>query len=752
MTFEELRNKLSLEQQKFSLLKEEFQRKTGEHRPEVFLKYLRETKAISEAEYKAVAERSEPPIDLVPVDGSLVMSTDGPLPRVDMIRLLGEGAMGEVHLAKDVALKRNVALKLIKSEILDDEVTRVRFVREILITAQLDHPNIIPVYTLEQAEDGSLAYTMKVIRGRTLEDLIHDCRKEIKAGKKPSINLEERLEIFFKLCDAISYAHARKVIHRDLKPENIMLGPFGEVYVMDWGVAHVMGLPEEQMDPEGSLVGTLTYISPEQVQGEVNTLTPASDQYALGLILQELVSLKPALPVGKTFEDLFRIARRGQKNDVVHLDPKVNIRPELIAIINKSTQNKVNERYTSVDDMCEDIRRFLREEPVSARKDPIFAKVQRWIYHNRNLAIFMFVMVVIIALVSNMIHMQIQHKEREAAMEREKEQDRLARAHEQALGEVLTTVAAQGQRIDQQFLHYRGLLRSIGVSAEVFLQAEPQTHPVFFNLDFPTSQNDVAVGPTDLRASKRYGMQISIDHPVIKLAPGVDKVANASRIQQVSGLLPYYRQTLLQSLNENAVNWDRKKIRDQIAETGVPAVWAFVGLEEGIHCAYPGKGGYSASYDPRQRPWYEKSKNTHGPKCSDPYLDSMGQGLLLPCTMALYDVQKKFIGVAGLEFTLQFIVDELLDISSYPQIEDSFLVDEKGHIIVKSSERKPELDADGKLLLKEYPNAKIKADILQQKSGYLIEENRLYVYHHMNSLGWFYIIEGDATELLGVLK
>ena len=529
-----------------------------------------------------------------------------------------------------------------------------------------------------------------------------------------------------------------------------MIGPYGEVYVMDWGVAHLMGTAEEQMDEEGSLVGTLTYISPEQVVGQVNSLTPASDQYALGLILQELICLQQALPEGKTFEALFRIARRGERNPVVHLDSKTKIRPELVAIIDKSTRQQVSERYSSIDEMCEDIRRFLREEPVMARKDPLFAKIQRWIYHNRTMAIVLFVAVVIVGLVSNMVHMQIQHLEREAAMEREQEQQQRARAHEQALGAVLTTVASQGQKIDQQFLHYRGLLRSIAVSAEVFLQSEPQQKTVYYNLDFPTDKNPSTTGPSDMQDSVRYKKQISIDHPVIKLAPNVDKETNARRIQQVSGLHPYYYQTLLQSLDEEAVNWDRKKTRDQIADKGVPAVWAFVGLEEGIHCAYPGKGGYSSGYDPRKRPWYTKSKNTNGPKCSDPYLDSMGQGLLLPCTMALYSNEKQFMGVAGLEFTLQFIVDELLEIASYPQIEEAFLVDEKGKIVVRSSEKKPELDAKGKLLLKDYPNAKIRSDIAIQKSGYLIDEDRLFIYHHMNSLGWYYIIEGNAEKILGV--
>ena len=155
--------------------------------------------------------------------------------------------------------------------------------------------------------------------------------------------LGELLEVFLKVCDAIFYAHTRGVIHRDLKPSNLMIGPFGEVYVMDWGIAKVLEFEDDELDQEGAVIGTLTHISPEQTRGEMKILGPASDQYNLGLILFELVTLQRAMPDG-TIEDMYRRARRGQIRPIQHSSSKIPIRRELKAIITKATKNKISEK------------------------------------------------------------------------------------------------------------------------------------------------------------------------------------------------------------------------------------------------------------------------------------------------------------------------------------------------------------------------------------------------------------------------
>ena len=193
--------------------------------------------------------------------------------RYDFVGDVGEGAMGKVLLAEDLDLNRKVAFKQMSEETARQSALAAKFYAEAQITAQLDHPNIVPIYSLERTEEGSLAYSMKLIRGKTFEDEIQHLVevRTNKANPNEPDDLDHRLEQFLKVLDAMSYAHDRGIMHRDLKPENIMIGAYGEVYVMDWGIARrITGAsPEEpvvlQDEPEEDddmIIGTPQYMSP----------------------------------------------------------------------------------------------------------------------------------------------------------------------------------------------------------------------------------------------------------------------------------------------------------------------------------------------------------------------------------------------------------------------------------------------------------------------------------------------------------
>ena len=160
---------------------------------------------------------------------------------------LGRGGMGEVFSARDSTLNREVAVKVLSGK---KSVGLARFVREAQVTAQLSHPNVVPVYGLEKTDKGSPALTMKLVRGDTFAQYIAQCAS---AMGKPNYDHERhsqvgRIENFLRVCDAISYSHSRGVIHRDLKPDNLMIGAYGEVYVMDWGIARLINAPENASD------------------------------------------------------------------------------------------------------------------------------------------------------------------------------------------------------------------------------------------------------------------------------------------------------------------------------------------------------------------------------------------------------------------------------------------------------------------------------------------------------------------------
>ena len=195
---------------------------------------------------------------------------------------------------------------------------------------------------------------------------------------------------------------------------------------MDWGIAHSLEKPLV----EGDVLGTLSYMAPEQACGEADVISPKSDQYSLGLILQELVTFRRAIPIGTT-EDIFRRARRGQTAPIIHYSPKISIRPELAAIITKSTETEVNNRYGSVESLADDIRRFLREDPVMAWPDPVIAKIKRWLYRHQTLAVSLIAVLIIIALGSNIYNLHIQQQAAQELQEAQEKQEEALRMKEE---------------------------------------------------------------------------------------------------------------------------------------------------------------------------------------------------------------------------------------------------------------------------------------------------------------------------------
>ena len=227
---------------------------------------------------------------------------DGPrepvsLPGYDVGEVIGKGGMGEVLLAHDSRIGRNVAIKRLRGVDPGPAATE-RFLREAKIQARLDHPAIVPVYELGLDANGQPYFTMKRLAGTTLSDVL----------RRPEASSQTMLRAFVDVCLAIEFAHSRGVVHRDLKPANIMLGDYGEVYVIDWGIARRIGAPEkaeEMAEPSpserhteaGAVLGTPGYMAPEQIEGR-DDAGPAADVYALGAILFEILAREPLHPPG----------------------------------------------------------------------------------------------------------------------------------------------------------------------------------------------------------------------------------------------------------------------------------------------------------------------------------------------------------------------------------------------------------------------------------------------------------------------
>ncbi len=305
--------------------------------------------------------------------------------------LLGAGGMGEVRVCRDVRLGRNIALKAIRRETADADAV-ARFLREARVQGQLEHPAVVPVYDLGLAPDGEPYFTMKRIRGVTLDAIIEGLRR----GEKDAVTKFTRhklLSAFASVCLAMDFAHARGVVHRDLKPENIMLGDFGEVYLLDWGLAKLLGQADPQaadaaivVDSSGSaatqaggLMGTLGYMPPEQLRSPA-AVDPRADVYALGAILYKILTLEPLHPTSDV-PSLIHSTLRGAAAAERLKAKGPDLPPELSAACARAVADSPADRFSSARELHEAVQRFLegeRDEKVRRELSRGHAAAAEW--------------------------------------------------------------------------------------------------------------------------------------------------------------------------------------------------------------------------------------------------------------------------------------------------------------------------------------------------------------------------------------
>jgi len=283
---------------------------------------------------------------------------------LEIERILAQGGMGMIREARDPWLGRTMVLKVLQSHARKNKRLRSRLLAEAQLTAQLDHPNIVPVYELGISKKTGLYFSMKKVEGKTLTEVL---RSSPLSGRDSS-DLFELLDIFLKVCDAVAFAHDRGVLHRDIKADNVMVGRFGQVYLMDWGIARVLGqdIPpgEGKGDPrlsgrltqEGKVVGTLNYMAPEQIRDE--ELDQRTDIFALGGLLYEILTNEAPYPDGPV-DEMIRKARDG-KIDPPDRRSGISLPPRLCSIAMKALAPRKKDRYSSVDQLRNVVKQFLQ--------------------------------------------------------------------------------------------------------------------------------------------------------------------------------------------------------------------------------------------------------------------------------------------------------------------------------------------------------------------------------------------------------
>jgi serine/threonine-protein kinase len=317
--------------------------------------------------------------------------------RFRLLRPHARGGLGEVFVALDAELHREVALKQMLDKHADDPVSRWRFIAEAEITGGLEHPGVVPVYGLGTTAGGRPYYAMRFIKGDSLKEAIEkfhgDDTLKNNAGRR-SLELRKLLRRFLEVCDAIGYAHSRGVIHRDIKPANIILGNHGETLVVDWGVAKAIGradpssgdqtiAPSSSASAEtlpGSALGTPAYMSPEQASGDLDRVGPRSDVYSLGATLYCLLTGKPPYE-GDDVGEILRRVQKGEFERPRAVDSSLDKALEAVCL--KAMANSREDRYPSCRALAEDVDRWMADQPVSAWAEPWTRKLLRWLTRHR---------------------------------------------------------------------------------------------------------------------------------------------------------------------------------------------------------------------------------------------------------------------------------------------------------------------------------------------------------------------------------
>ncbi|MFM7040385.1 MAG: serine/threonine-protein kinase [Planctomycetaceae bacterium] len=326
--------------------------------------------------------------------------------RFVVLEPLARGGMGEVSIARDEELQRDVAFKEIRSSAADDHRYRSRFLREAEITAQLEHPGIIPVYARGERECGRPYYVMRLIRGDRTGTL-HDSIRELHdPGKTPSseytTGLRRLVRRLVDVCNTMAYAHSRGVIHRDLKPANILLGAYGETLVVDWGLARLIEIEpaveksavisrftaacDTSETPGTSGIGTPGYASPEQLGLHNSVVNPSADVYSLGTILYSLLTGRAPFSTADSSspEQLVERVAAGRFPPPRALNPEAPRALEAICL--RAMQTVPQQRYSSASAFAVELERWLSDEPVQAWVEPLTARFRRWLLRHKTIA------------------------------------------------------------------------------------------------------------------------------------------------------------------------------------------------------------------------------------------------------------------------------------------------------------------------------------------------------------------------------
>lgn len=663
--------------------------------------------------------------------------------RYDIIEKFAEGGQGDIKIAQDKFLKRIVAVKTLKKCHVTD-INRVNsFITEAKLTAQLDHPSIIPVYSLDGDDEDGLHIAMKLIKGKTLQDVIDET--VIKYNKLPtndlikieSSALKSRIDILIKVCDAISYAHKKGVVHRDIKPENIMVGDNHDVYLMDWGIASPLSKPNSPpTSSEENISGTPGYLAPEILLGD--GWSEAGDQYSLGVVLFELVTLKRAF-VATQLNAMIKKNAQNNHEPIEHFFKKIPIPPELIAIIKKAMHSEPKQRYQSVEALADDLRKFIRDEETTAFPDNLLRKTFRILYKYKTYTA-LFILTILLAFSAISILSLI--KQRDAIIESKRRTAILLGKH--------SSITEIAHRFDNKIFETEHSLLQLSDKAGFLHQSPLPNSLVNTDLcDFRDFKKNLS-SSTQVVFSENHRQKVDFNAAVYKL-PSHANIDIKTEIQSKKYLAKLMSKTYWGQLRENAnfAELDKNK--------NLPFTWIYVAFENGIIINYPAAASFEDDFDPRKREWYLNAIKNDDIVWSKPYLDAISSNIMLTASKKIESHDGGILGVAGFDITFSHILKIMIEGEKTKSnaVIRRYIIDSDRNIIfcydTEKSDKTKISNEKGLLIFPPFPYPQISEVIKKKNSGELeIEDSEppiMLSYAKLESLNMFYIEEINLDKL-----
>jgi serine/threonine protein kinase len=722
--------------------------------------------------------------------------------KFDLRGLLGQGGMGSVFIAQDRRLGRVVALKVLREEYDRDADLLRRFALEAQVGAQLEHPNIVPLYSLERADNGGPAFAMQLVEGTTMAQYLTDAAAAPKQARAPNgeYALKKRLTKLLGACDAMQFAHARGVIHRDLKPENIMLGAHHEVYVMDWGLARVVVSPEAtddanegnmpapsswdlaptlapsmssaskhsesqvqltqpaalaQASPElaatmlpesapaaaatsgsleratqhGMVFGTYQYMPPEQAMGLVDQVGPAADQYALGLLVLELGTLRPARPIAMMEAQIQAILN--QYSGTEDVDGK-RLDPALLAIVERATQAEVAQRYPSVEALAEDVRRFIRDEPVSVYREGGAKRALR-LAARHPIAVIAALSAVLILGATAVI----------ASLAQSAATARRAADDLDGLKRLLVAVHSRAHEVDVRLSDYALSLERVGAVAGEILSHETKADPA--------AVKAIADAPLPvLRWNERSQAHLSFHAGLITWAGRAHGAAAPSSLPAAKRILAWQQEALVAALPAGVIAPTEAAQADALEAGKSPFLRIFLGLPDGVYAQFPARD-LPDSYDARKRQWYRMALAARSLRWHPPIAGPAAKTLRLPALLPIRRGEQ-VLGAVGVDVLVEELAETLL-LPDMPGFVDAYLVTEQRKVAVRRGLSrevlKPGVDHDADVVLPSLANAALGTRIAAgEEGGYVAAGSRLLLFVKLVSPAWYYVAEFERAPYL----